>query len=184
MGALKTWRCAESFVHGSHDQPGQRWWWDSCFFTRERRSQGSVLLRFARKLWIVPEVEDCGLIFAHAMGCTTHQQWRHLCKRSRHDQYLGGVKNCHPESGAILLAYRNVLRTLLQESNFLVNYDWIVFTRSDYFHTAPPFSSRKSLNPDAVHIPSSAKHNLCKGAFTSLSKHDNNVLVCILLTVI
>jgi hypothetical protein len=53
-------------------------------------------------------------------------------------QFLGGVKNCHPGSAGILLAYRYLAYKYIQESNLQNVYDWFIYTRSDYTYLCSP----------------------------------------------
>jgi hypothetical protein len=119
-------------------------------------SEGSPLHKQASYRWIVPNESDWGNVLAHAVGC--RRDWSKLCKRSRHDEYLGGVKHCHHASGGILFALRYVFSQLLMDNKDLFeSYEWIILTRSDFLHTSM-FPDVAQLDPRALHMPSGTSY--------------------------
>ena len=105
----------------------------------------SFLYSLATYVWEVPEYEDWGEVLddlAHG-----DKSWRALCRyeeiknipnRKAPLQYLGGVKNCHPGSAGILLAYRYLSLKRIKDDGLAQLYGWFIYTRADYTYLCSP----------------------------------------------
>lgn len=127
----------------------------------------TFLQQHAKYEWVVDDPEDWGSL----LGDTEEERrviYNVLCKQNQEAQFLGGVKCCgeHPKphkgcdavsgravgSAGMLLVYRKLLRQKLEELGLVREYDFFIFTRTDYVFLCPlmPVSD---LERDGITVP-------------------------------
>lgn len=125
-------------------------------FGKEANHKNS-LYKNAKYLWEVPEHADWSVVyneFNNKLGINTN--WQTLVEAATIDNPLwGGIiynGQLIKGSGAIMLAFRSILKSFILENNLLEKYDRFILTRSDYYYEAK-HPSLKSLDPNFIWVP-------------------------------
>jgi hypothetical protein len=104
------------------------------------------LKRIAKYVWEIDEPEDWSVIWDEV-----GTDWRKI-QRDLQTGFWGGIEG--PGSGAIVSAFRYLLKKRLIENDLVSQYDTFVITRSDHMYVDSKFPT----TPGFVHIPTGQNH--------------------------
>jgi len=112
------------------------------------------LIKRAKYQWVVEEPEDWEtyLALADTNGVPVGDILNKICKAFPDSQFLGGIKRCQYGSGAIQIAYRLLaLKQFEKLKRDKVEYEWIIYTRSDYIWPCKIWDVRQF--PPGMYVP-------------------------------
>src|SRR5436190_9260847 len=145
VGTTRAWElCWESFAANVLDELGA----DLALCTGDRDERPNPLYDRAKFVWQVDEPDDWAKAYDRAAGDSS---WRGLLKP--HDQLFGGIRDtAYPQPGmvALLIYMRWSLAAHLESSGLLDEYEWLIWTRSDFLWPVP--------HPDLRYLSSRRLH--------------------------
>ena len=102
----------------------------------------------AKYVYDFPDRQDWGPYYD---AIANHTKWRQIS--TQYAPYLQGIKEFPGSySTAAMIATRHELKVKLYENNLIEQYDWFIYSRSDYFYLCEPIDLGY-LDKRYLHIP-------------------------------
>jgi len=117
-----------------------------------------ALKKRAKWVWEYDDPSDWATYFVRPNSEEADRStlWTYCTAPFNGEQFLGGVKLggvCkHEGSAGMLLSYRRLAQEKLLEKKLYTKYEWIIYSRADYFYMCSP-PELVNFNPTSVYIP-------------------------------